>query len=73
MAAPSTLYLAQSGEGLNAALAYVPGEVHLVLRGPVAFLLGHPLGLACLAGGLLFGFTGLWWIEAIAAAADADS
>jgi tight adherence protein B len=33
---------------------------------PLAFLLGHPAGLACLAGGLLFGFAGLWWIEVIA-------
>jgi tight adherence protein B len=33
---------------------------------PVAFLLGHPLGLVCLTGGLLFGFAGLWWIEVIA-------
>ena len=33
---------------------------------PLGFLLGHPLGVACLAGGLLFGFAGLWWIEVIA-------
>ncbi len=37
---------------------------------PWGFLLGHPLGLACLAGGLVFGFIGLWWIEAIAAEID---
>ncbi len=33
---------------------------------PVSFLLGTPAGLACLGGGLAFGFTGLWWIERIA-------
>jgi tight adherence protein B len=33
---------------------------------PWGFLLGHPVGLACLAGGLAFEIGGLWWIEAIA-------
>lgn len=37
---------------------------------PWGFLLGHPGGLACLAGGLAFGLAGLWWIEAIATEAE---
>lgn len=38
---------------------------------PWGFLLGHPAGIACLAGGLAFGLAGLWWIEAIAAGVEA--
>lgn len=33
---PLTLYQAQGGSGMNAALAYIPGEAHLMLVGPVA-------------------------------------
>jgi tight adherence protein B len=33
---------------------------------PVRFLLGHPAGLACLAGGLAAGYAGLAWIAALA-------
>ncbi|WP_121256975.1 type II secretion system F family protein [Nocardioides ferulae] len=37
---------------------------------PWAFLLGHPVGLACLAAGLAFGVAGLAWIEALARGVD---
>jgi Zn-dependent protease with chaperone function len=47
--APLTLYQAQGGNGLNASLAYVPGEAHLVLHGPVADRLG-PLELRSVLG-----------------------
>ncbi|WP_432476287.1 type II secretion system F family protein [Nocardioides sp. GXQ0305] len=30
------------------------------------FLLGHPVGVACLAAGVTLGLAGLWWIERIA-------
>lgn len=34
-----TLYQAQTGNGLNAALAYLPGEAHVILTGPLASVL----------------------------------
>lgn len=37
---------------------------------PWGFLLGHPVGLGCLALGLVFAFTGLAWIEALAREVD---
>ena len=33
---PVTIYQAQNPQGLNASLAYVPGEAHVVLHGPVS-------------------------------------
>ncbi len=33
---PLTIYQAQNPQGLNASLAYVPGEAHVVLHGPVS-------------------------------------
>src|SRR5262245_59835687 len=35
LSAPLTLYQSQNPVGVNASLAYVPGEVHLVLDGPL--------------------------------------
>jgi len=34
--------------------------------GAWSFLLGHPVGLACLVAGIVLGLVGLWWIERIA-------
>ena len=36
---PVTLYQSQNATGLNAGLCYIPGEVHLVLEGPIRTLL----------------------------------
>jgi hypothetical protein len=47
--APLTLYQAQGGIGLNASLAYVPGEAHLILHGPVVDRLA-PLELRSVLG-----------------------
>lgn len=37
--APITLYQAQAGPALNAAVAYLPGEAHIVLSGPLTTVL----------------------------------
>lgn len=39
---PVTIYQSQAGSDLNASLAYIPGEAHLVLSGPVATTLAAP-------------------------------
>ena len=40
--APVTLYQAQNAKGLNASLAWLPGELHVVLHGPVQETLSEP-------------------------------
>ncbi|CAA9409837.1 type II secretion system F family protein [uncultured Nocardioides sp.] len=47
-------------------LALVVGGGTVPGSSPWGFLLGTPVGLACLGAGLSLGFLGLWWIEAIA-------
>jgi len=42
LAVPITVYQAQNPAGLNASLAYVPDEAHVVLHGPVAVKLAEP-------------------------------
>ena len=53
LAVPVTIYQLQSPLGMNAALVYIPGELHVVLQGPVVAsltpgelqaLLGHEFG-----------------------------
>jgi len=56
LAAPVTIYQAQGPAGLNASLAYLPDEMHLVLHGPVATQLS-PLELRGLMG---HEFTHFW-------------
>jgi hypothetical protein len=42
MKVPITFYQAQTGEGMNASLAYLGGEAHLVFSGPVLDVLSDP-------------------------------
>jgi hypothetical protein len=53
LAVPATIYQQQNPLGMNAALVYIPGELHVVLQGPVMAslapgelqaLLGHEFG-----------------------------
>jgi Zn-dependent protease with chaperone function len=53
VSAPVTFYQTQHAGGLNAGLAYVPGEVHLILTGPVMATL-TPVELRCVLGHELF-------------------
>jgi Zn-dependent protease with chaperone function len=46
---PITIYQTQNPLGLNASLAYVPGEAHIVLHGPVSSKLNNEEFLALLA------------------------
>ena len=39
---PITIYQAQNPQGLNASLAYLPDEAHVVLHGPIATRLAEP-------------------------------
>lgn len=55
LAAPITLYQAQGASSLNASLAYLPGEVHLVLHGPLTDRL-TPLELRAVLGHELLHF-----------------
>lgn len=49
LSAPITIYQAQDPSGLNASLAYLPDEIHLVLHGPLTTQLS-PLELRGLIG-----------------------
>ncbi len=57
---PVTIYQAQNPQGMNASLAYIPNEAHIILHGPVASrltkaelraLLAHELGHLLLYSG----------------------
>jgi Zn-dependent protease with chaperone function len=55
---PITIYQSQNPEGLNAAIAYVPDEVHIVFSGPLKAKLSEPEIRAVLAHELTH--HGLW-------------
>lgn len=49
LACTVTLYQSQTGGGLNAALAYLPGEAHVIFSGPLTGVLTEPEVRAVLA------------------------
>ena len=65
---PTTFYQSPSAGGLNAALAYMPGEAHIILSGPITTTL-TPVELRCVIGHELahFGLLDRWREYLIAA------
>jgi hypothetical protein len=65
---PVTFYQAQTGTGMNAALAYLPGEAHIILSGPIQTALSEVELLAVLGHELAhFIFFDKWEGEFLAA------
>ncbi|MDO7868491.1 type II secretion system F family protein [Nocardioides jiangxiensis] len=69
----SELASARATARLMAALPVLTLAVGSGAGDPVGFLLGTPAGLLCATAGLVLGFAGVAWIEAIAGAVERDA